>query len=265
MGRPTEPVELDRHWDVGELLGETFKLFWKHKLLFAAITAIIAVPYIVVVDLVWGEELASGGTDFDWASFIVPTILGATVIPALITALHVVSLLRIAEGERPSVGEAFGLAADRAGAAIGATVLYMLAVVVGLVLLIIPGLWLAVRLYFGAQAAVVDGLSPVDALKRSSELVRNRWWQTFGRMLLAGIVFSLVTLPLNIPLQLMDFGPVYVVLDVVLQTIVLSLTALFGTLVFMDYHGYRFAPADRPAAYGGFEPPQPPPAQPFGH
>lgn len=264
MGRPTEPVELDRNWDVGDLLGETFKLFWKHKLLFLAITAIIAVPYIVVVDLIWGEELAAGGRDINWASFIVPTILGATVVPALITALHVVSLLRIAEGERPSVGEAFGLASDRAGAAIGTTVLYTLAVAVGLVLLIVPGIWLAVRLYLGAQVAVVDKLGPVDALRRSFELTRDRWWQTFGRMLLAGIVFGLVTAPLNIAVQLRDFDAVYVVLDVILQTIVLSLTALFGTLLFMDYHGHRHSPADRAVGYGGFEPPRPPPAQPFG-
>lgn len=264
MGRQVQPVVLDRRWDVTSLLGETFRLFWRHKGLFLAITAVIAVPYIVAIDLIWGEQLASEEPGFAWESFVIPMLLGATVIPALITALHVVSLLRIADGERPSVGEAFGLAADRVAPAIGATVLYMLAVAAGLILLVIPGIWLAVRLYFGAQAAVVDGLAPVDALKRSFELVRNRWWVTLGRFLLAAIVFGLCMAPLSIPLQFLDFGVAYVVLDVVVNTIGLSLSALFGTLVFMDYHGHRAegAAQPEPAAYGGFAPPRPP--GPFG-
>ncbi len=34
--------------------------------------------------------------------------------------------------------------------------------------------------------------------------------------------------------------------------------ALFGTLVFMDYHGRAHAAGPVPAADGGFEPPRPP-------
>ena len=55
-------------------------------------------------------------------------------------------------------------------------------------LLIVPGIWLAVRWYFGAQAAVVDGLRPVDALRRSAEVVQTRWWRTFGVLLAFGVV-----------------------------------------------------------------------------
>ncbi len=263
MSKPTRPVVLDRHWDVSSLLGETFKLFWRYKWLFLAITGIIAVPYVLAVNLIWGEQLADEEAPFRWQSTIVPQVLSATVVPALITALHVVSLLRIADGVQPSVGEAIALAAGRIGPVIGASVVYIVAVAVGLVLLIVPGIYLATSLYFAAQAAVVDRLGPVAAARRSHELVRGRWWQTFGRMLLAGLVFGLLTIPLAIPLAFIDFGVAYVAIDVVAQSIVLSLAALFGTLVFMDYHGHREAAAE-PAGYGGFEPPHPPSPQPFG-
>jgi hypothetical protein len=264
MSKPTQPFVLDRHWDVSSLMGETFKLFWRYKWLFLAITAIIAVPYVVAVNLIWGEELADETAPFRWESTVVPGLLSATVVPALITALHVVSLLRIADGVQPSVGEAFGLAADRVGPVIGASLVYIVAVAVGLVLLIVPGIYLATSLYFAAQAAVVDGLGPVAAARRSHELVRGRWWQTFGRLLLAGLVIGLLTIPLAIPLALVEFGVVYVLVDVVIESVVLSLMALFGTLVFMDYHGHRAQEAAEPAGYGGFEPPHPPDAPRFG-
>jgi hypothetical protein len=259
MGKPTEPVLLDRHWDVGALLGQTFKLFWRHAGLFLALTAIIAVPYVLATSLLWGEDLK----EFDaenlppWQAFVIPGILGATVIPALITAVHVVSVRRLSEGERPSVGEAFSLAADRAGPAILTGLLYVVVVALGFLLLIVPGVFLAVRLYLGVQIAVVERVGPVEALTRSSELVKGRWWPTFGRLLLAGIVFAIVTAPLSVPAELVDYGTVWVVLSCLQQLIELSLTALFGTLVFFDY---KLPAREKPAAYGGFEPPQAPPA-----
>jgi hypothetical protein len=50
-------------------------------------------------------------------------------------------------------------------------------------LAVVPGIWLAVRGYFAAQAAVVDGLGPVEALQRSAEVVKSRWWRTLGVLL----------------------------------------------------------------------------------
>jgi hypothetical protein len=256
MGKPVEPVILERRWDVSSLLGETFKLFFKHAPLFITVTALVAVPYVVALDLVMGDT-GDDPTDIDWAAAVVPLVLGSTVVPALITSLHAVALLRMSEGERPSVGEAFSLAFARLGAVIGAILLYILVVALGLILLIIPGIWLAVRLYFSAQAAVIDGLGPRDALRRSAELVKDRWWITVGRFILAGIVFGLATIPLSVPLGLIDYGAVYIVLHCVVQTVNLSLTALFGTLVFFDYRGAK-------AGHGGFEPPRPPDTHGFG-
>ena len=75
------------------------------------------------------------------------------------TALQVVAVHALAEGEEPTVGAALRRAAPRLPAAAGAVVLYSLGVALGLVALIVPGIWLSVRWYFAAQAAVVDGLS----------------------------------------------------------------------------------------------------------
>lgn len=55
-----------------------------------------------------------------------------------------------------------------------------LAVLGGLILLIIPGLIFGVWFSQVAYVVVEEGLGPVDAMKRSRQLVRNRFWDVAG-------------------------------------------------------------------------------------
>lgn len=61
----------------------------------------------------------------------------------------------------------------------------------GTVLLIIPGIFLAVALSF-AQLLVLDkGLRGTDAIAASYRLVKDRWWATFWRQIAIGVVFGI--------------------------------------------------------------------------
>lgn len=52
--------------------------------------------------------------------------------------------------------------------------------------------WLSVRLYFATIVTVVEGASPTAALGRSWTLTKGAFWRTFGRLLLMGIIVSIV-------------------------------------------------------------------------
>jgi hypothetical protein len=157
-------LELDRPRTLGELVALTFELFGRHLATLLTLTLIVVAPAVILVDGVWGGYLADGGNadpsaGASWTSFA----LGTALVPSLVTALQVVAVRALAGGEELTVGAALRLAAPRLPAAVGAVVLYSLGVALGLVALIVPGIWLGVRWYFAAQAAVVDGLGPVDA------------------------------------------------------------------------------------------------------
>jgi hypothetical protein len=49
------------------------------------------------------------------------------------------------------------------------------------------GLW---SLYI--QTVVIEGLGPVDALRRSKQLVQGYWWRVFGTVVLMGILVSIL-------------------------------------------------------------------------
>ena len=104
----------------------------------------------------------------------------------------------------------------------------------GLVALIVPGIWLSVRWYFAAQAAVVDRLRPVDALRRSAEVVETRWWRTLGVLLGFGPLIGIFGAVAGLVIATIDNGAIYTSAQVLLRAGLLSLTAIFATLLFFD-------------------------------
>ncbi len=71
---------------------------------------------------------------------------------------------------------------------LGTWILYMLLVLAGLILLIVPGIYWAVRYRFSMYAVVDEGLGPVEAMKRSGQLTRGVWWHlAFFYLAMVGI------------------------------------------------------------------------------
>jgi hypothetical protein len=155
------------------------------------------------------------------------------------------------------VGAALRLAAPRLPAALGAVVLYSLGVALGFVALVVPGVWLSVRWYFGAQAAVVDGLGPVDALRRSAEVVETRWWRTFGVLLAFGLLIAVFGALAGAAIRTIENGAIYTSAEILLQAGLLALTAIFGTLLFFDSRARAHVPWQGPPPPAPTEPERP--------
>jgi hypothetical protein len=225
-------LDLESPRTLGELVTLTFDLFGRHLAVFLSLTLAVVAPIVLVVDGVWGGYLAEGGdVDPPTAAAAASLALGVLVIPPLVTALHVVVVQALARGEEPTVGGALRSAATRL---IPAVAVYTLVVAAGLVALVVPGVWLAVRFYFCAQAAVVDGLGPADALRRSAQVVQTRWWRTFGYLLAFGLVVGAFGAVGGALAHEIDNGALFTIAWILVQTLTLSLSAIFGTLLFFD-------------------------------
>ncbi len=130
-------------------------------------------------------------------SMVYNIILGA-IAPVLF--LGIVSMgLRRAAGMRVSFETAFG-SFGRAVPAFIAGLLSTLLTYVGIILLIIPGIYLAVG-YCMTMPLIVDrNLSPWQALETSRKAVTKRWFQFFGLLLVVGLLVFVSALPLGIGL-----------------------------------------------------------------
>lgn len=223
------------------LLGAAIRLLAQRPLPFLAATAVVVVPILLLVDGVVGQQLAEGrDAEPDEALTLVTLPLVAIVLPALVTALHSALVRDLAAGGPARLGAALRATRPHAASALGAVALSTLAVAAGLALLLVPGVWIAVRLYFGAQSAVLDELRAFEALQRSAALVRGRWWATAWKLLLCWLATAAVGFPAGLALDALAVPPaVHVALSLALQCVLLSVSALYGALLFLALRADR--------------------------
>ncbi len=69
-----------------------------------------------------------------------------------------------------------------------------LAVAGGSIAFMIPGIWLTIVLLFAEYVFIDEEKKGFQALSRSAELVRGRWWGTLGRFILPGLAILLVSI-----------------------------------------------------------------------
>lgn len=70
------------------------------------------------------------------------------------------------------------------------SILTGLATIGGLILLILPGIYIGVRMGFSQLFVIDEKKKGTDAIKASWELTKQKFWPVFGRQLAGGIVFG---------------------------------------------------------------------------
>ena len=145
-------------------------------------------PVHLVVDGIGLEEL-TGPYDSSpsLAETALPTAVSFLVVAPLISAICIHAIHASAAGTPPRAREALQSGLDAFAPIFLAVVLAGIGISIGLVLLVVPGVFLAVRWYFVPQAVMVDGARGTRALTRSGELVRGHWWRTFGLLVAANL------------------------------------------------------------------------------
>ena len=88
-------------------------------------------------------------------------------------------------------------------AAVWIGILAFLAVIGGAVMLIIPGIMLAIQLSLTNYALVLDGKHGIDALAQSREYVKGYWWALVGRMVLLMLCLGAFALIFLLPTTLL--------------------------------------------------------------
>ena len=79
-------------------------------------------------------------------------------------------------------------------------ILTMLLIYVGMLLLIIPGFYLAIAYMLAIPLVVERGLSPWQALEASRKAISQHWFKVFGLFLLLGLITGISAIPLGIGL-----------------------------------------------------------------
>ncbi|HWQ19218.1 MAG TPA: hypothetical protein VN455_05515, partial [Methanotrichaceae archaeon] len=124
---------------------------------------------------------------------------GISIIYWIVSALIEVGLVKISldfcDGQRPSPRELFSESSFLLRYILS-TALYIAMIAVGLIFLIVPGIYLAIRCQFYSYLIVDKGLGTIESLKKSAEITRGASWNLalFGLMLVGINILGMLAL-----------------------------------------------------------------------
>lgn len=71
-------------------------------------------------------------------------------------------------------------------------VITLLAYLGGTILFILPGIWFVIAASFAFPVYLEEGTTGTNAISRSMELVKGRWWKTLWRTIFPALVFQII-------------------------------------------------------------------------
>lgn len=132
------------------------------------------------------------------AIFAAPTVwiaYGGLIVVSVWSSFAIVgALIRVARGEKPTVGETLGTSLRVFPTALFGTIISLIALMIGLVLLIIPGLFLAGRWMYWGVSLMEERGSALDAIGRSWQLSKGNWWRGIGILTVVGILVIVLSM-----------------------------------------------------------------------
>lgn len=152
-----------------------------------------------------------------------------------------------------SVTETFARVWPRLGAIIVAGILLGIGIAIGLVLLIIPGLYLLTIWVAVIPAIVLENRGIIDSFGRSRELVRGNGWNVFGVIVLTILLLIGISIVVSLVLSPLDDWLSSLIGRFFTNVIVGPFVAVLWTLVYYRLRGAEqpeqaAAPASEPAA-----------------
>jgi hypothetical protein len=229
---------------VGRVISETFAVYTEN---FAALIT-SAIVVFVIVGLINGLLRNSGG--------VVLTVI-ASIIQLAANVLYTGFVVRLVQDVRDgrrdqTVGDLFSSAAPAIVPLAVYCVLFAIGVVLGLIVIIIPGLILLTYWSVGAPAIVVEGAGPIAAFSRSWQLVRGDAWSVFGVLLVVFLIVFVVAAILDAIGVAIGSGAL-VVATIISGVITAPIPAVAIAVVYFDLAGARSA-----TPTPGFAAPPPP-------
>lgn len=183
-----------------------FRVWFGVGVVFIPVLLVASGLQAIVFHLTSLANLAESAGESNGAVALIAFAIGlafAVIALTLVQAVTAVVLVSFDEGRELSVRQAYGAVLRNWKGLLGALALLVaVLVVLSLFVIGIPiAIWLLVRWSFLAQTLVLEDLPPLRALRRSSRLVRGRWWKvatvsvfTTGLALLLGPLVGIALL-----------------------------------------------------------------------
>ena len=210
---------------VGRVLDRTFSVLSRNFLAFFVVTAVAGLPTFLLsrsTDVIeTGQNMALG------FGLILLGFFLAIVLYTLSQAIVLYGAFQNMRGRPVSLIESLQVGLRRFFPIVGLAIGMSFFVMLGFVLIFIPGLILLTMWFVATPACVVEKLGPFRSMGRSADLTRGYRWRIFGLMLVLFLISAVA-------------GPI---IDAVLATMGGTMLVLIGSLIWNGIWGAFYAVA----------------------
>jgi hypothetical protein len=226
------------------VLSEAWQMYKAHAMHLLAIAFVIYLAAAIIAAL-----LALTGS---FVGAVLGSLVGI-VAAFLLQATLVKAVQDVRDGRVDlSIGETVRAATPYILSVAGASFLAGIAIIIGLILLIVPGLYLITIWAVIVPVIVLEQSGVMASFGRSHQLVRGRGWHVFGTLVLAWLILLAVNLVLGLIFAALPDALGRGLSSVISGTLIAPFLALVVTLVYYRLSGNAQVPAAPGESYGGY-------------
>ncbi|TNE64348.1 MAG: hypothetical protein EP335_07750 [Alphaproteobacteria bacterium] len=188
---------------VGDVLSQTFSTLFGNFFKIVLLGILFYVVFGLVMMLFTGSFSAAveGGLGSNGALPSVPLfvgyILGMVVLSMAIQAAITYGAIEFQAGRRAPLGAMLRVGMGSIVSVIIASIIIGIAVGIGSLLLLIPGIIIWLMMSITIPVIVAEGKGPFDAMERSASLTKGYKWSVFGSYIVVMIVAWLIDIVLT--------------------------------------------------------------------
>jgi hypothetical protein len=241
-------------FQIGSCLKRALSTFFANFISFNLLGLIVMAPGVLLIFLLFGStymalisyDPATGAPPPEIGPGFAITIFGSIVVMMvmqyLLTGAVVYGTVQHLHGQKPSMATSLMQALRRVLPIILVAIITTILVWIGMMLLIVPGIIVALMLCVAIPVVMVEGPGVFASLSRSRALTKGSRWRLLGLLLVAVIGTTLATtiISMVVGLVMVFFGSVgatvSTVVDLALQ---LFTTVFFAVVLAVTYHDLR--------------------------
>lgn len=214
---------------VGKVISDAFATYSANIGVLIATSLAVA----IVIGVAVGLLNDAGGAFLQFLAWIVQ-LIGTAIYTGFVVKL----VQDTRDGRRDmTVGELFSAAAPAVGSLIIWGILSGIAIGIGFILLIVPGLILMTIWSVGAPAIVAEGAGPIEAFGRSYELVRGQAWTVFGVIVCVFLIMIVAYLIAGLIGAAIGGVAGAIIVGVIVLALFMPVSALVASTLFFDLGG----------------------------
>lgn len=234
-------VPQDADVNFGNVFERSFSIVFRNLLPLLLLGAIAAVPYLLIYSVEPDATVSTGAPaapKIDFSPEVIAigtiTLIAAFALRPICQAIILFGAFQDMLGRDFPVGESFRKGLARILPIFGMLIVEGLGLLIGFILLVIPGYILFVMWYVALPAVVVERLGPMAALRRSAELTKGHRWKIFGIIFVMAIVAGIIGGVVNVVGLTFHNHVAHTVIQYLFQALLIAFESVVGVVLYHD-------------------------------